>query len=154
MSDYWINVPILVFLIPTVISVFLFIAANLKPLAVTFSSHHHNSSTVLLSTPTLWSTPSPIHSCSPIPTLENLKSEAHVSMLFWNNVILRHNNTVKQLSVSLIYAILWHVSGTIQTSPDCSCTVINTIYSPKVWHISNKISNSSSQFSHTVYCKH
>jgi len=48
MSDYSINVSIFVFLIPTAISVFLFIAANLKPLTVTFSSHHHNSSTVLL----------------------------------------------------------------------------------------------------------
>ena len=93
MSDYSINVPILVVLFPQLISLFLFIAANLKPLTIKVSSHQHNSSTVPLNTPTLWSTPSTIHTCSPIPSLENLKSEAHVSILFWNNVILRHNIT-------------------------------------------------------------
>jgi len=73
--------------------VFIFIAANLKPLTIKFFTHRHNSSTVPLSTPTLWSTPSPIHSCSPIPTLGNFKSEVQVSMLFRYNVIIRHNIT-------------------------------------------------------------
>ena len=58
MSEYSINFPIFVFRIPTFI-MFLSIAANLKPLTVTFPSHHHNSSTVPLSTPTLWSPPQP-----------------------------------------------------------------------------------------------
>jgi len=39
--------------------VFVFMAANLKTNTVTFFSHQHNSSTIPLSTPTLWSTPSP-----------------------------------------------------------------------------------------------
>ena len=73
--------------------VFLFIAANLKPLTVMFHFHHHNSSTVPLNTPTLWSTPSPIHTCSPIPRLEKFKPEVQVSMLCWYNVIIRHNIT-------------------------------------------------------------
>ena len=37
--------------------------------------------------------PLPIHTCSPIPSLENLNSEEYVSMLFWNNLIIRHNIT-------------------------------------------------------------
>jgi len=62
---------------------------------------------------------------------------------------LRHS--LQQLSVSLICAVLWDVSGTlyshlqtvhIQSQTQCTSTQFHTINS------------SSSQFPHTLYCKH
>ena len=126
--------------------VVLFIAANLKKLTLTFPSHQHNSSTVPLNTPKLWSTPSPIHSCYPIPGLENFMSGEQVNMLFCYNVVLEDNITCK----------------TIICQFDLCCTVtylrhythISRLFTyshkhnikPTLPNISNKINNSRSHF--------
>jgi len=126
--------------------VFLFIAPNLKPLTSTFCSHEHKSSTVPLSIPTLCYLPtSPIHTCSPIPSLENFMSGDQVNMLFCYNVIIRHNITctaiICQFDLCCTVTCLRHYTHISRLH-----VVIDTIYNPTLPHISNTIYNSSSHF--------
>ena len=143
---------------------FLFVAANLKPLTVTFFPFHHNSSTVLLSTPTLCDLPpSPVLSHTAVPRTEGWRTSSVNNKSACYFVIIRHNiiciTVICQFDLCCTVTCLGHSTVTClrhstQPSPHCSHTVTNTIYKPTVPHISNTTNSSSSQFPHTVYCEH